>query len=526
MADNELFRFFTGNRGVPRKKSSSVVNHNALDDGVLQDMTAKAELFRKTREDKPLIETEDGKSRELDQWDGIVGDTFRSLHTKEAAGVLDDEAILPSQEPTRRVLQRFIASEQFGDMKPSTTHDEIASAFGTMSAKSKLQELATNQMKEMYDEAENAEKQENQIERAEVNLEKLREQAREMHEQGQPIPQDLRDEINKTVDRKTNARQRLSKVQQKMADLPITNAASEVIKEAAEDAKKGVEVVNSLPGMGPGQRQQMNADEALRLAALFAENPRLFQIARMLGRIVREMRFKRAKRMQGGVEEVVDVMLGNDLPQVLPAQLMHLRHRLLKRWFLRRYIQASLLQRERRGTTEAGRGPLVACVDESSSMSGMQFTWAKALCMAIMAIARKEKRDAAIVSYSSTGQVESWEFPFKAQMNANEIVEMASHNFNGGTDITGALERAKQIVDKDQKFTRADIVLITDGEDHWRDDDRQMRDELKNRAVRIHGIQVGGRPSKYLEECCETVASAMDLTGANEASDMLATNIN
>lgn len=524
---SDLFDIFTGNRGVPRRKSRSTVKHNALDDGVLQDITDKAELFRREVEAEPVIDL-DGKERPLDNWSDFVGDAFRTLHTNEDPGVLDAEEILPSHEPIRRVMQRFIGSEEFKAMKPDTTHDEIASAFGSMRAAPKLRALATSELKSLFEDAKQAEKCENRIERAETKLEDLREQARQMHEQGQPIPDDLRDQINEQVKRKANARHDLAKVQQDMANKPVTTGAAQVIQEAAEEAKKGVDVVRSLPGMGRGQTKKMKADDALRLANLFAENPMLFKIAQMLGRIVRDMKFKRARRMQGGVEEVVDVELGNNLPQVLPAQLMHMRHRLLKRWFLRRYVQASLLQRERRGTTEAGRGPLVVVVDESASMGETRFVWAKALCMAIISIARREKRDAAVVAFSSAGQTEVWEFPWKEPMDPERIVDMAAHNFRGGTSINEGLERARDVIAKDERFNRADCILITDGEDYegWSDNAQKLCEDLADRSVRVHGIQVGGPPSAYLQGACENVASAMDLTGANGATDMLAENIN
>lgn len=526
MAD-DLLRFFDANKGVPRHKSRVTVKRDALDDGVLQDMTAKAELFSKELDAKPTIEI-DGKQEEIESWSDFMGDTFRSLHTVEDPGVLELDDILPSQEPIRRTMQRFIGTDEFRAMKPDTTHDEIASAFGAMRAAPKLRELATGELAGMNEQAKKAEKIETRLERQEQKLDDLQEQAKQMHEDGLPIDQDLQDQIDKTEERKENARHDLSKIQKAMNDTPINVGAANVIKEAAKDAKEGVEVVRSLPGMGKGQTKQLNADEALRLAALFAENPKLFEIAKMVGRIVRDMRFKRARRMTGGVEEVVDVKLGNDIPHVLPSQLMYMRHPLLKRWFLRRYIQSALLQRERRGTTEAGRGPLVAVVDESYSMSGQRNVWSKALCMAIMAIARKEKRDAAIVSYSSTGNLEDWSFPWREPMDPSKVVEMAGHFFGGGTDITSGLRRAKEIVQKDERFSRADIVLITDGEDYWREDsdDARMRDELRERAVRVHGIQVGGAPSEYLENACDTLATAMDLTGSNQATDMLAANIN
>jgi len=74
-------------------------------------------------------------------------------------------------------------------------------------------------------------------------------------------------------------------------------------------------------------------------------------------------------------------------------------------------------------------------------------------------------------------------------------------------------------------FTKADIVHIGDGQDDYADDDTQLRDTLRGRGVRIHGVMIGDRPSEYQREMCDTLVSAYDLAGANEATDMLAQNI-
>lgn len=526
------FDFFTSNRGVPRKKLRSTVNHDALDDGVLQDMTDKAELFQKTLNDVPTIEI-DGKQKEVVNWtDGFIPDTFRSLHTMSDPGVAAPEDILPHLEPVRRVMQRFMGTEDFQAARPMTKHDEIASAFGTMRAAKKLEPLIQDAMGDMSELANQAEKQETRIERNEQKLEELRDQARQEHGTGDGVSKETQEAIDKAVKAKHSARHDLAKTQGKMADIPVTTGAQAVIEQAAEEARKGAEVVSSLPGVGKGtgagENKKLNADEALKLAQMFADSPELFKIASMLGRIVRDMRFKRARRQTGGVEEVVDVMLGKDLPQVLPSQLMHARHPLLRKYFQMRFMQSALLQRERRGTTEAGRGPVVAVVDESYSMKGQPFVWAKALCMAIMAIGRKEKRDVAVVSYASDGDLEAWEFPFREPMDPAKVVEMASHNFGGGTETREAMKLAREIIDKDQRFTRADVVLITDGKDEWEEqNDPAVKQDFTERGIRIHGIQVGTQSRyTYMENMCDHMSNAQNLTGANEATDSLAANLN
>jgi uncharacterized protein with von Willebrand factor type A (vWA) domain len=249
------------------------------------------------------------------------------------------------------------------------------------------------------------------------------------------------------------------------------------------------------------------------------------KVAEMLGRILRDMRFKRARRITGGHEEVVDIEMGNDLERVLPAEKMKLMDPHLELDFMRRYFERSLLQYEFQGTAEAGYGPLIICRDESSSMSGQRNIWASAVSLALISIARKEKRDAAVVAYSSNSQQEVWSFPHAEPLDPDKVIDMASHFFSGGTDATPALREAVKITQSDITFTKADLVLISDGEDYYQEDDIRLQSELKARGVRMHGVMVGDVPSEYLTEMCETLVSAYDLAGSNEATDMLAEHI-
>jgi uncharacterized protein with von Willebrand factor type A (vWA) domain len=326
--------------------------------------------------------------------------------------------------------------------------------------------------------------------------------------------------------RKQNARQRLQSSVAKMEELPVTVGAANGIEQAAKQAKEDAKLFVSIPGLGRGDNQKLAPDDAIRLAQMFKENPRLMRAAEMFGRIIRDMRFKRARRITGGHEEVVDIELGNDLEHVLPAEKMKLMDPFYELDFMRRFFERSLLQYKHQGIREAGYGPLIICRDESSSMQNQRIVWAVAVTLALISIARKEKRDAAVVAYSSSSQQETWVFPHAEPFDADKMVEMASHFFRGGTDATPAIAQAVNLTQSDVTYSKADLVLISDGEDRFQKDDERLRDELKARGVRLHGVMVGGAPSRYLKEMCEaSLVSAYDLAGANEATDTLAHNI-
>lgn len=513
-----------GNTNRLSKRDDSTVKRSKLDDGVFDSMTERAKLFGSAVERVPELKKpdEEGSEEYVPHWHDLMGDVFKSLHTFEEPGVLDPNEIKPSREVNRRVMQQILGSDHFSTTRPITRGAEIEAAFATMGLTDRLKEVLQDEMQQLAEEAKNAEKQEQTMERQEDKAQGIRDQVRE---QGGEITPEQQEALADAIKRKQNAGQRLQESVEQMESLPMTVGAASGVEEAAEQGKEDAKLFVSIPGLGKGDKKTLSPDEAIRLAQMFKDNPRLMKVAEMVGRIVRDMRFKRARRITGGHEEVVDVEMGNDLERVLPAEKMKLMDPALELDFMRRFFERSLLQYEFQGSAEAGYGPLIVCRDESSSMSGQRNIWAAAVTLALISIARKEKRDAAVVAYSSASQQESWEFPHAEPLNPDRIIDMASHFFSGGTDATPALAKAVKITQGDMKFTKADLVLITDGEDRYQDDDIRLQSELRDRGVRIHGVMVGAAPSNFLNNMCETLVSAYDLAGANEATDMLAENI-
>jgi uncharacterized protein with von Willebrand factor type A (vWA) domain len=194
--------------------------------------------------------------------------------------------------------------------------------------------------------------------------------------------------------------------------------------------------------------------------------------------------------------------------------------------FFRRYTEGSLLQWSTVGSAEAGKGPLIAVIDRSYSMKGSKNVWARALALALMHISPREKRDFYVLMFAGEAtEVSHFAFPHNAPMDPALVAKMAGHSLVFGTDITTGLDAARDIILKVPAFSKADIVLLSDGEDWYQDDDDTMKALLAEMGVRIHGILLGLRQSDYMDQMCDVQASAFDFTGPNAATDMLATEI-
>lgn len=517
----------------PTELSDSVVQHDRLDDGVLDDMRERALHFSRMLADSPEIDlselTDDEgnpielsdadieKAMEYVAWSDLASDTFRALHTLDSPELKPMDEIKPSRELNRRILSQLTASEKFSAMRPETRHDEVASAFAAMSLADGLRDTLSTEMREFVVRAKKMGEQEKQAQDAQKQLEDLRNQVREQG--GEATPQQAQ-ESKEASQQKNQAREELANEQAEQQQQGMSVAAMGAIDKALDEAQEATDAIGSLPGTEHGSGEKLSPDQMIELAQKWKENPQLFDMAKMIGRMQRDLRYRRTNRIVGGREEIIDVKLGNDLSLLLPHEKVKLRHPLLRRDFMRRFFEESLVQYETRGYAEAGRGPIIVCIDGSGSMGGMPNVWARSLAVSFIAIAKREKRDAAAVEFSVGTR--RWDFMANEPTDPVKIIDFASHMFGGGTDITRGVESAKELIDMVPKFKTADIVLLTDGQDHFQDDDIELRDELRAMGVRLHGVAIGMRSNHYLEEMCEDTVPAWDLAGTNEATTHLA----
>jgi uncharacterized protein with von Willebrand factor type A (vWA) domain len=515
---------------------TSTVKHDRLDDGVLDDMLDKAKHFRTRHDATPTINLDDltdsqgnvinltkkekSEAEKYAAWGDLFGDTFRALHTLDAPEMVPADQVKPSRELNRRIMQQVIDHEEFQEMRPETRHDEVASAFAAMTLADGLEAALNANMQQFVLEAKQMADREDAVESAEKELQEARDKARQ---QGELSPED-KAKIRELAEAKTKARQELAEQQANSQSQGIGSVTQEQIDKAVGEANEAANAMSSMPGTEMGAGQVTNPDEMIALAQQWKNNPEMFEMAKMIGRMQRDIRYTRTNRVVGGREEIIDVKLGDDLPLLLPSELVKLKNPLLRKDFMRRYHERSLVQYETRGTASAGRGPIIICIDGSGSMNGMPNVWARSVALSFITIAKKEKRDAAAVEFSSRGQVKRWDFMAKEPVNPLNIIDFASHMFNGGTDITQGIESSKELVDQVQAFKSADIVVITDGHDGLGQEDYDLRNSLNAMGVRLHGVTIGQdvKSNRYLMEICDTQVSAMDLGGSNSATAHLA----
>jgi uncharacterized protein with von Willebrand factor type A (vWA) domain len=262
-------------------------------------------------------------------------------------------------------------------------------------------------------------------------------------------------------------RQKAQQTAERLAEMPARARAAlpaaaagmgRRLDEAADEARRW--------GTGLGAGGRTSPGRQIELGRRLATNPKLRRLAALLGRMRAQALALRKQPFERASEEVFEVRLGRELDRLLPPELLALRHPLLRRDFARRLVEGRLLSYALRGVDERGRGPIVVCLDGSSSMAGDKEIWSKAVALTLLEIARRQRRLFRFICFSSA------DMPlFTLDLNPREhhqvhedrALDVAEYFPGGGTDFETPLGAALDTL-RTARYRRGDVVLVTDGE--------------------------------------------------------------
>lgn len=281
--------------------------------------------------------------------------------------------------------------------------------------------------------------------------------------------------------------------------------------------------------------------EIARLAKLLEKATELKDIVRALGRMqerddeeetVLETITKPMGRAQDEWRDILDprvpaetrgVTLSDDVSRMLPAEAALLGHPTLKLlWHARRaehrlttYLVegvstervsvdvAEPVEHEAEVTRRRlDRGPIILCIDSSGSMEGWPEAVAKAVALQAARLAHAEERRCLLYLFSGRRNVADHELALTPDGIAG-LLEFLSMSFGGGTEVSEVLKRACSDLAED-KWTRADVLVVSDGLFNVPDETRLIVDEArKAHSLRVHGLLVGEHDPTALNEICD-----------------------
>ncbi len=471
------------------------------------------------------------KAPNYDAWSDLTRDAFYAYHHASEPEVIDPAKVDPAVAFHAKIMRKIQAHPDYTESRNMTRDDATTAAFATMALTSELKSTLEEELVEQARQSEEFEQAREEAESQMQNLDELRDQARELHQQGQSIPGTLVQDIRDAVAAKHAAQQAAATIAQ-AAPLPFTKAAADAVDRAVAAAKTAAKNASAMPGFGQGlggsdEPSYESPEQALTIADMWANNQLLREVAALYGKLDKSFQFERARRIVGGADEIVDIKLGDEIRRVVASELALLADEDYEDEFFMRYANGELTVYDTVGEEQAGRGPVVMCVDESGSMQGERNVWAKAIALCLLNICRREKRDFAYVAWASAPQCNVHLFPAKKPLNAQDVVDCASHFFSGGTSPLTGLSAGVEVMQRAKEFKKADLVFVTDGDAGWGPEDERMRNWCEEKGVRIWGIGVG-RSFGYLGKLSPdgTVnIQDFDLTDPSEATAHLATHI-
>ncbi len=301
------------------------------------------------------------------------------------------------------------------------------------------------------------------------------------------------------------------------------------LRGATEDARAAADALEGRLGAfcgwgttGPAG-ETVSVEVKAELAQVIGGSAKLQQLAREAGRMRRIASAKQRTKSAYARDEVVDIGLGDDLGRLLPSELVRLVDPVLSLEMGRRLLERAALQYELGGKEAQGRGPIVVCVDESSSMEGSKEIWSKALALALLQVATLQRRMCRVIAFSAgVARVSDWH---PGKVDPRELLRSMEPFAGGGTSFEPVLTTAREAIEKDAALKRADVILITDGQadigDEFKDSWSQARRRHEFTCYAVHVDAPGGVTPRVLAELADVTIGLADIAHDSAVTDVL-----
>ena len=504
----------------PLPKNSFWILNDAYDRRVWQQLRADSPSLR---------ELEEKGAAFLPHFGSLLQDIFCLLF-KYNINYVEERLVLASALLNEKFLRSIHQGAQYEFLREQTLLNEAHAGLSTLILGERLLALVREEklltrrdMRDLWD----IQKQE------EIVSQKIEE-----YENADTIPDDRMSEEGKKALEK--AKQRMGgevqgaeallrqKTQRLKEDLEQIDAQAknrlqaEAIKIAQELEDATEETATWGDTIGTGQRTPPG--QKLELGRRLAGNEKLKKLARMVGRMKFNALALRKKVFERSSEELLEVEQGDALHRLLPHELLSLHHPVLRKDFYRRFLDQELIQYSLRGVEEKGKGPMIVCLDGSSSMSGDKEIWSKAVTLTLLEIARKQRRLFRSICFSSADtplQTLDMNARDRYEIETKAVMDLAEYFPGGGTDFQKPLDAALDCL-RQSRFKKGDIVFITDGEcqvdPQWAEN---FRDEKERLGFSLFSVLIDMGPASLgtLKEFSDRITTIKQLTG-EEAKDI------
>lgn len=476
------------------KRKKHTVRHDLYDEAEFKDMENRSGRLQE------YCNPESGVVENNPTVPALMQDAFNSFY-KYSPTFEDNDKIRPSFQTNKQIIERMMKTEDYRNLREITKLDKCNSAMGAaFFAESfieqlqkfkpnqgrqtrKMQELEEQLMQEInaMKDAESAENTEKKKEHQD-NIEKIEQEMQAMQQKSERIPQ---------------------------------LAVSRAMNDATQQTSEAADAIKSFGwGKGEGTIKQEDPETRMELAEKLMENKKLFEIIKTLGRMKDIAKSEREAKVRRHTNEIVSIEMGSNISNMLASEIALLSDDETEMHFYRKYAEDGLMQYEKERKEHKGKGGIIVCLDLSGSMSGTKEIWAKAVALAALEIAVRDKRPYRLISFAkevhNVRQYSRGNIP-----EIDDVLEIAGENYGGGTQFRPPLLEAMETIRKDGYETKNDILFVTDGQCDVNDDFISLFQRFKDeKDCRMTGVQIGSWGYKdILERLSDNVVPVKEFTG-------------
>jgi uncharacterized protein with von Willebrand factor type A (vWA) domain len=506
---------------------SQVIAHDGFDVGIFEQAADDyARLARTMEETAGAIYT----------GPALLRDLFWSFH-KRAPRIAPVAPLSPAHEINREIIEQISSTTEWCEMRESgTVGDPLSSAMATIgctaSAVTALDKETIRYLNQLIELS-------GEVERLFAHAEALDELAaltpdEERSNQMKKEAAQARADAAKKEKRAERLNRKLEESSEERGQR-VRRAVRRGLAEAMAEVEQANDAIKAFGGgydtgfgieNGASGRNPLSTKEKLVIAQQVGKSPKLQQIAAVCGRFTRIALQQQKTRVKHPPDEITSITTGCEIERLLPSEVALLADPDLEDLFYLRFAERGLMQYDMIGHEPQGQGPIIIAIDESGSMTtdygGMTGEmWSKAVALALLSIARLQKRDLAVIHFSGPDDLRLDLFP-KGEATPAEVIACASFFFNGGTVFEPWMEKALELVDGSQ-FEKADVICVSDGvSDVSPEAQAEWTRRRAERGMRAYGVLIGSNQGEaLLDEISDAVFRLEDLRGDMPALEVI-----
>ncbi|KKL78310.1 hypothetical protein LCGC14_2026120 [marine sediment metagenome] len=214
----------------------------------------------------------------------------------------------------------------------------------------------------------------------------------------------------------------------------------------------------------------------------------------------------------------IGITQGNDLSAVLPSELAISDDPDLEDLFLKRFVEGSMMQYDRRERQLEGRGPIIVALDVSGSMMGQTEIISKAMFLQLCRTAADQHRKIAFMPFATQCGDPLY---IESHYDLLQVITQGRYpGLGGGTDFNHPLKKACREIQG--AYKHADLIFMTDGMSRVSPSVVEEVKESKDRTgMRILGALFSGRWADDMKGLLDLSVSVNDAANLSWTEDIL-----